>query len=142
MPIIRTLALASSVLAIAACSVAPITAPATQTSDHGFQTQQWIGPQSPYNNNYYNPYLYGGAGISPFAGAGLYGGGLGYGGGIGYGASFNNYALPLASDIYGGLTVVTDRGRIDRQPATLPPGVAEENDEAYRPIGSAIWKRK
>jgi len=130
---LRPLALAVGLLAVTACgSTAPTAAvPTDQGSSAGFSTQGYGGYG--YGDGYgygYGAPGYGGYGCNNFGTCGSP-----------YANGFNNYAQPVAGDIYGGLTVWNGR-RLDRQPASLPLGVAEENDEAFRPVGSAIWQKK
>jgi hypothetical protein len=120
-------------LAVTACGTMVPTG-AESSTDKGFATKQFAGP---YGYNNFGPSY--GPGYGAW-GAGVGGCGAGFGGYPGFGAcGYGN--VPVAGDIFGGTTFFTGR-RFDRQPATLPYGVAEENDEAFRPLGSAIWQRK
>lgn len=125
-----SLLLGTGLLAVACGSMGPTpTAPAPT----GFRTQQVIGGYGPAGCGYGNPscaYGVWGSGINPYANGGL----------SPYTYGWGN--VPVANDIFGGTTFLTDWRRFDRQPASLPYGVAEENDVAYRPLGSAIWQPK
>lgn len=144
----HALALVAGVSLIASCgTITPIGSNADVPVDTGFQTQYYGGlgyGSLGYGGLGYNDFGYGGYGLGGYGGiSGCGYGGCGYGGFGSYGG-YGGYGmgLPLSGDIYGGETFLTPSGRIDRQPRTLPLGIAEENDEAYRPVGSAIWKRK
>jgi len=158
----RAVAVLASTLLLASCGT---TAPTATVADGGksFQTQYYSGTGY-WPGSLYQTYdgLWGGCSLSANWGAfaagpfgALYGypglGVLGVPGGCGLGAfggcGLGAYAgcaagLPIAADIFGGTEVLTSSGDFDRQPASLPPGIAEENDEAFRPVGSAIWQRK
>lgn len=155
MPNIRlmrhVLALAAGVSLIASCgTVAPTIGSSEVATEPAFQTQFYGGlgyGTLGYGGLGYNDFGYGLGGYGGY-GLGNYGlggyGGWGHGGYGGYGGygSWGGLGMPMGGDYYGGQTFLTPSGRIDRQPRTLPPGIAEENDEAYRPVGSAIWQRK
>jgi hypothetical protein len=139
--VLGPLLLGTGLLAVTACGTIGLTSADPATTGKGFSTQQYFGGYNTYGCNIGDPYCTSGAlgygAVSPYS--------YGYGFGTGYspyayGFGFNN--LPVANDIFGGTTFLTNRGRFDRQPASLPYGVAEENDEAYRPLGSAIWQKK
>ncbi|MBC7545039.1 MAG: hypothetical protein H7338_20125 [Candidatus Sericytochromatia bacterium] len=162
----QILVLATSALSIAACGIAPMTAPTAQATGTGFQTKQIVpftdatyfpfaaNPVTPWANPLGISHLHDlvvGQVLPTFATAGLggfgggYGGYGGFGGYQGYGGGYGGFSpnYPVGGDIFGGATVWNpETGRFDRQPRSLPPGVAEENSESFRPTGSAIWQRK
>jgi hypothetical protein len=129
---LRTLAATAGVLVLTACgSVGPPTSqPVDPPTEHGFATKQIA---LPFGGD--------GFGLPGACGFGLPNvcGPIGPGfGPIGCGFG----PVPVAGDIFGGTTFFTGRNGLDRQPASLPCGIAEENDVAFRPLGSAIWQPK